>query len=92
MPRKGKRAGADKPKLGKRERRALARRLQEALVERPLDFPAMEAVLGRDQEVVVAALRELADRKPDRLRLRSGILEGRACWWWDAEAGAATEG
>jgi hypothetical protein len=63
------------------ERRRLTRRLRQALSERPLEIAEMQEVLQVDEPMVLAGLRRLG-KKPGR-RLRSGVLEGRNCWWWE---------
>jgi hypothetical protein len=74
--------GSPEPKLKKKERKELARRLRAVLAQGPRDMAEMAAALQVEPEYVVIGLREL--RKKRRGRLRSGMRAGRACWWWEA--------
>jgi hypothetical protein len=71
----------------RQERRKIARRLRQALSERPLEIVEMQAVLQVEEPQVLAGLRRL-NKKPGR-RLRSGVLEGRNCWWWESRCPTA---
>ena len=73
-------------KLKKQSRKRLTRRLRDILTEQPLEIAEMEAALGLDEAAVLLGLRELGERK--RGRLRSGVRDGRNCWWWEPPAGA----
>jgi hypothetical protein len=74
-------------RLDRLERRRIARRLRQALSERPLEIVEMQAVLQVDEPLILAGLRRL-NKKPG-LRLHSGVLEGRNCWWWEGHCPAA---
>ena len=76
--RKPKKRGRGRQKRDERKR--LTRRLRDAIAERPLELPEMIGVLGDAEDEVLAALRVLG--KKSRGRLRSGVLDGRNCWWW----------
>jgi hypothetical protein len=79
-----KRSREKKQEVGRRdrqERRHIARRLRQALSERPLEIQEMQEVLQVGEPLILAGLRRL-NKKPGR-RLRSGVLEGRNCWWWE---------
>ena len=65
----------------RQERRHLTRRLRETLSQRPLEILEMQEVLQVGEPLILAGLRRL-NKKPGR-RLRSGVLEGRNCWWWE---------
>ena len=65
----------------RQERRHLTRRLREALSQRPLEILEMQEVLRVGEPLILAGLRRL-NKKPGK-RLRSGVLEGRNCWWWE---------
>lgn len=71
-------------KIKKKERKDAAKRLREVLAERPLELHEMMAILSAQEDLVLAALRELGEKK--RSRLRSGMVEGRPCWWWEKKA------
>jgi hypothetical protein len=73
--------GGKPPKAKKAGRQDVDRRLQAALAERPLEFEEMRAELQVEEEAVLGALRRLGKKK--RGRLRSGVVDGRNCWWWE---------
>jgi hypothetical protein len=86
MARLAKQSKEKKRDLKRRERqnrRRVTRRLRQALSERPLEIAEMQEVLQVDEPMVLAGLRRLG-KKPGR-RLRSGVLEGRNCWWWEQQ-------
>jgi hypothetical protein len=69
------------PKVDKAARPELTRRLRDVLAERPLEFDEMRASLQAEEALVLDALRRLGKKK--RGRLRSGVVDGRNCWWWE---------
>jgi hypothetical protein len=71
------------------ERKRLARRLRDALSEYALELPEMIDLLAASESEVLEGLRVLG--KKTRGRLRSGVLDGRNCWWWDPPPEAALE-
>ena len=73
---------AAEPKLDKRTRKALARRLRALLARGPIDMAGIVATLEVEPEAVVVGLRTLRAR---RGRVRSGIRFGHVVWWWEAE-------
>jgi hypothetical protein len=76
-----KRKKVERARAKRAGRRLVARRLRDALAERPLELPEMIAALGVDEHAVLVALRDLG--KKTRGRLRSGAPGGRNCWWWE---------
>ena len=73
--------GGKPPKAEKAAQQDLTRRLRAALTERPLELVEMGATLRAEEEPVLVALRLLGKKK--RGRLRSGVVDGRNCWWWE---------
>ena len=71
----------ERRKLDRKTRKALARRLQSALLADKLSVGQMQALLSTNEAGVLAALRALGARR--RSGLRSGMRDGRACWWWE---------
>ena len=73
--------GRKPPKAEKAAHQDLTRRLRAALTERPLELVEMGATLQAEEGLVLVALRRLGKKK--RGRLRSGVVDGRNCWWWE---------
>jgi hypothetical protein len=70
------------PKLNKRERKGLARRLRALLARGPIDMPGIVETLEEEPEAIVVGLRTLRTREGT---VRSGIRFGHVIWWWEPE-------
>jgi hypothetical protein len=81
--------GDAEPKLAKPDRKDVARRLRDVLAEGPRDMAEMAGALGTAPDVVVIGLRRLGKSASRKGRLRSGMVAGRACWWWEGPAPSA---
>src|SRR5438105_1813966 len=79
MPAPSRRRAAA-PKLDKRTRKALARRLRALLARGPIDMSGIAATLEVEPEAIVVGLRTLRTR---RGRVHSGIRFGHVVWWWE---------
>ena len=75
---------AEKPQ--KALRKGVTQRLRELLTGTPTAIPEMMAGLEVDEAAVLEGLRRLG--KARKGELRSGIVLGKPCWWWEpAEEG-----
>ena len=82
--------GRKPPKAEMAVQQDLTRRLRAALTECPLELVEMGATLQAEEEQVLAALRRLGKKK--RGRLRSGVVDGLNCWWWERPSGPGRPG
>jgi hypothetical protein len=75
-------AAQDEKARRKEERKALAKRLRTTLLGGALTLPEMVGAVEAKEEDVLRALRRLRKTRKHG-RLRSGIVSGSACWWWE---------
>ena len=80
MPKKGKKAKQEaRPSF-----KGVSKRLRDLLSAGKPTIPEMMAQLDVTEEAVLYALGRLGKSKKGTLR--SGMVEGRPCWWWEADS------
>ena len=90
MPKKEKKAQKATKKAKKPERasfKGITKALRAYLADGPRTIPEMIAALSVTEEAVLFGLRRLGKSKKGILR--SGMVQGRPCWWWAAEVAQA---
>ena len=76
-----------KAKKGKKEARpsykGVGKRVRALLAGREATIPEMVGELDVTEDAVLYALRRLGKSKKGTLR--SGIVDGKPCWWWEPD-------
>ena len=80
---KGRKKGKGEGAEGERVlRKGVTKRLRALLAGGPHTIAHMRSMLAVDEDAVLYGLRRLGKAK--RGRLRSGMVAGKPCWWWEA--------
>ena len=64
-------------------RKGVTKRLRALLATGPHTIPNMRSALTVDEDAILYGLRRLGKSKKGTLR--SGMVAGKACWWWETE-------